>query len=90
MDQYFHILVFLGVALGLSLVLVVIPRGLGSLFGVVKHAPDNEKNSSYECGFEPFDDARTKFDVQFYLVAILFIIFDLEIGIFVSMGSESC
>lgn len=74
MDQYFHILVFLGVALGLSLVLVLIPHLLA------KHKPDSEKLSPYECGFEPFDDARTKFDVQFYLVAILFIIFDLEIA----------
>ena len=74
MDQYFHILAFLGIALGLSLVMVVIPHILA------KHKPDTEKLSAYECGFEPFDDARVKFDVQFYLVAILFIIFDLEIA----------
>lgn len=74
MEQYFHILVFLGIAFGLSLVMVVIPHILA------KHSPDAEKLSPYECGFEPFDDARIKFDVQFYLVAILFIIFDLEIA----------
>lgn len=74
MEAYFSILVFLAIALGLSLVLVVIPFILG------KQKPDAEKLSPYECGFEPFSDARGKFDVQFYLVAILFIIFDLEIA----------
>lgn len=80
MEEYFAILVFLGVALGLSFVMAGIPFILNALFGVVKNAPDTEKLSAYECGFEPFDDARGKFDVQFYLVAILFIIFDLEIA----------
>lgn len=80
MEEYFAILVFLGVALGLSFFLVGIPFLLQTFFGVVKHEPDTEKLSSYECGFEPFDDARGKFDIQFYLVAILFIIFDLEIA----------
>jgi NADH-quinone oxidoreductase subunit A len=74
MEAYFSILVFLAIALGLSLVLVIIP------FILSKQKPDAEKLSPYECGFEPFADARGKFDVQFYLVAILFIIFDLEIA----------
>ena len=74
MEAYFSILVFLAIALGLSLVMVIIPLILS------KQKPDAEKLSPYECGFEPFADARGKFDVQFYLVAILFIIFDLEIA----------
>ena len=49
-------------------------------------APDSEKTSAYECGFEPFEDARNKFDVRFYLVAILFLIFDLEVAILVPWG----
>jgi NADH-quinone oxidoreductase subunit A len=72
--EYLPILIFLGLALGLSLVMVV------ASFVVGPNHPDVEKNSSYECGFEPFDDARMKFDVRFYLVAILFIIFDLEVA----------
>lgn len=72
--SYFPILMFLGVAFGLS----VIMTAIAFLRGPSK--PDLEKNSPYECGFEPFSDARIKFDVRFYLVAILFIIFDLEIA----------
>lgn len=72
--NYFPIVVFLGVAGALAVVIV-----LASLI-VSKQKPDAEKNSAYECGFEAFGDARTKFDVRFYLVAILFIIFDLEIA----------
>ena len=53
---------------------------LGASFLVASQKPDSEKVSAYECGFEPFDDARSKFDVRFYLVAILFIIFDLEVA----------
>ena len=56
----------------------VAPVALGSLLG--PHRPDAEKNSPYECGFEAFEDARMKFDVRYYLVAILFILFDLEIA----------
>src|SRR3990172_8854451 len=56
----------------------VIPVVLGALLG--PHRPDPEKNSPYECGFEAFEDARMKFDVRYYLVAILFILFDLEIA----------
>ncbi|PZP85532.1 MAG: NADH-quinone oxidoreductase subunit A [Azospirillum brasilense] len=72
--SYFPVLVFLVIALGLSFVMV------GAPFILAKLKPDAEKLSPYECGFEPFDDARGQFDVRFYLVAILFIIFDLEVA----------
>ncbi len=72
--EYLPILIFMGIAVFLSLVVVIIPKILGV------HKPDFEKISPYECGFEPFGDARSEFDVRFYLVAILFIIFDLEIA----------
>ena len=71
--EYLPILVFLAVAVGLSFVIVLIPV----IMAVYK--PDEEKLSPYECGFPPFEDARHEFDVRFYLIAILFIIFDLEI-----------
>jgi len=72
--EYLPILIFLGLSIGLSAVMVA------ASFFVGPNNPDVEKNSAYECGFEPFDDARMKFDVRFYLVAILFIIFDLEVA----------
>ena len=72
--EYLPIIIFLGIAIALSFVMVVIPLVLTKL------KPDTEKLSTYECGFEAFGDARGKFDVQFYLVSILFIIFDLEIA----------
>jgi len=72
--EYLPILIFLGVAGGLAAIMVV-----ASMI-VAKQHPDAEKLSPYECGFEPFDDARNQFDVRFYLVAILFIIFDLEVA----------
>jgi NADH-quinone oxidoreductase subunit A len=71
---YLPIVIFLCIAAGLSAVLVL------ASFVLAKQKPDSEKLSAYECGFEPFDDARAKFDVRFYLVAILFIIFDLEVA----------
>ena len=74
LSEYFPILVFLLVAGGISLVMVLL-----SLFAA-KQKPDAEKNAAYECGFDAFDDARSRFDVRYYLVAILFIIFDLEIA----------
>ncbi|MAM34292.1 MAG: NADH-quinone oxidoreductase subunit A [Micavibrio sp.] len=74
LSEYFPILVFLLVAGGMSLVMVLL-----SLFAA-KQKPDAEKNAAYECGFDAFDDARSRFDVRYYLVAILFIIFDLEIA----------
>jgi NADH-quinone oxidoreductase subunit A len=72
--QYLPILVFLGIALVMASVMTVVPFVIG------KNKPDSEKLSAYECGFDAFDDARHKFDVRFYLVAILFIIFDLEVA----------
>jgi NADH-quinone oxidoreductase subunit A len=72
--EYLPILVFLGIGGGLSLVMVV------ASYIVARQRPDTEKASPYECGFEAFDDARSRFDVRFYLVAILFIIFDLEVA----------
>ena len=72
--EYLPILVFLGVAIGLGLVLI-----LAAVVVAVRN-PDPEKVSAYECGFNAFDDARMKFDVRFYLVSILFIIFDLEVA----------
>ncbi|NWH08978.1 MAG: NADH-quinone oxidoreductase subunit A [Alphaproteobacteria bacterium] len=72
--EYLPILLFIGLALGLSIVLTIVP------FVIAPQKPDPEKLSAYECGFNAFDDARMKFDVRFYLVAILFIIFDLEVA----------
>ncbi len=72
--EYLPILIFLGIAVGLSVVIVA------ASYIVARQRPDSEKVSSYECGFEAFDDARSRFDVRFYLVAILFIIFDLEVA----------
>ena len=74
LKDYFSIILFLMIAIILSFGFVVI----NFLFSPKK--PDPEKLSSYECGFEPFNDSRMEFDVRFYLVAILFIIFDLEIA----------
>ena len=72
--EYLPILIFLGIATGLGLVLFVIPAIIAPF------RLDPEKTSAYECGFNAFDDARMKFDVRFYLVSILFIIFDLEVA----------
>lgn len=74
--QYLPILIFLGIALALSCVFVFLPMGVSRLTGA--HNPNAEKLSEYECGFPAFEDPRSQFDVRFYLVAILFIIFDLE------------
>ncbi len=74
LQEYIPVLIFLGVATGIGLLLL----GLGFLIG--SGSKDDEKLSPYECGFEAFDDSRMKFDVRYYLVAILFIIFDLEIA----------
>ncbi len=70
--EYLPILIFMGIAIGLGLAFL-----LAAYFAAPSN-PDAEKLSAYECGFNAFDDARMKFDVRFYLVAILFIIFDLE------------
>ena len=76
LTQYLPILIFLGIAFALSSAFVFLPMGVSRLTGT--HAPNAEKNSEYECGFPAFEDPRSQFDVRFYLVAILFIIFDLE------------
>ena len=72
--QYLPVLLFLLVGAALGAVVL----GIGSV--LKPHRPDASKNAPYECGFDAFDDARMKFDVRFYLVAILFILFDLEIA----------
>ena len=74
LEQYLPVLLFIVVGLAVG----VIPQVLGYVLG--PNRPDPEKNSPYECGFEAFEDARMKFDVRYYLVAILFILFDLEIA----------
>ncbi|ALG61288.1 NADH-quinone oxidoreductase subunit A [Citromicrobium bathyomarinum] len=76
LGQYLPILLFLGVALAISCVFVFLPMGVSRLTGT--HNPTAEKLSEYECGFPAFEEPRSQFDVRFYLVAILFIIFDLE------------
>jgi NADH-quinone oxidoreductase subunit A len=76
LSQYLPILLFVLVALGLSVLFVVAPMAVSRLTGT--HNPDAEKLSEYECGFPAFEDARSQFDVRFYLVAISFIVFDLE------------
>ena len=74
LDQYLPILLFILVGVGVG----IIPQVLGYILG--PNRPDSEKNSPYECGFETFGDSRMKFDVRSYLIAILFILFDLEIA----------
>ena len=74
LDSYLPVLLFILVGVGVG----VAPQVLGYILG--PNRPDAQKNSPYECGFEAFEDARMKFDVRYYLVAILFILFDLEIA----------
>ncbi len=85
LGEYLPILIFLAIAAGLSGVMVT------ASFVIGPRRADAEKMSAYECGFEPVEDARTRFDVRFYLVAILFIIFDLEVAFLfpwaISLGS---
>lgn len=76
LSQYLPILLFLGVAIALSSAFVFLPMIASRFTGT--HQPNPEKLSEYECGFPAFEDPRSQFDVRFYLVAILFIIFDLE------------
>lgn len=73
LQQYFPIVIFFGMAFILALIVIILPK----IFS--KEQPTQNKLKSYECGFDPFNDARGKFDIRFYLVAILFIIFDLEV-----------
>ncbi len=74
LQSYLPLVIFIGVSVAIGLALLIAP------FIVAYKNPDPEKLSAYECGFNAFDDARMKFDVRFYLVAILFIIFDLEVA----------
>jgi NADH-quinone oxidoreductase subunit A len=74
LQDYLPLVIFIAVAAAIGLVLLIAP------FIVAYQQPDPEKLSAYECGFNAFDDARMKFDVRFYLVSILFIIFDLEVS----------
>lgn len=74
LNDYLPIVIFMGLCLGIGLALLL------SAFIIAIRNPDPEKVSPYECGFAPFDDARMKFDIRFYLVALLFIIFDLEVA----------
>ena len=78
LTEYLPILIFLAIALGLSVAFVFLPMGVARLTGT--HNPTAEKLSEYECGFPAFEDSRSQFDVRFYLVAILFLIFDLEVA----------
>ncbi|WP_353154442.1 NADH-quinone oxidoreductase subunit A [Herminiimonas fonticola] len=77
LENYFPVLLFILVGIGVG----VVPQILGRILG--PHKPDAQKLSPYECGFEAFEDARMKFDVRYYLVAILFILFDLEVAFLV-------
>ncbi len=83
--EYLPILIFLGIAAAMA------AAGVAASYIIARQRPDSEKVSAYECGFEAFEDSRGQFDVRFYLVAILFIIFDLEIAFLfpwaVSLGS---
>jgi NADH-quinone oxidoreductase subunit A len=72
--EYLPILIFVGIAVGMTIMILM------ASFVVARQRPDTEKLSPYECGFAPFEDTRGRFDVRFYLVAILFIIFDLEVA----------
>ena len=74
LSEYLPIIIFMGLSLVVALALTIAP------FLIAPSKPEAEKLSAYECGFPAFDDARMKFDVRFYLVAILFIIFDLEVA----------
>jgi NADH-quinone oxidoreductase subunit A len=77
LENYFPVLLFILVGIGVG----IVPQVLGRILG--PHNPDAQKLSPYECGFEAFEDARMKFDVRYYLVAILFILFDLEVAFLV-------
>jgi NADH-quinone oxidoreductase subunit A len=81
LENYFPVLLFIAVAIAIGVGPIVLGRGASLVLGT--YHPDSEKLSPYECGFEAFEDARMKFDVRYYLVAILFILFDLEIAFLV-------
>ncbi len=77
LNNYLPILIFLAIATAVALVLLTLGTAIGRFFS--REPTDRDKLSAYECGFEAFEDSRMKFDVRYYLVAILFIVFDLEI-----------
>lgn len=81
LENYFPVLLFIAVGIAIG----IIPMALGRLIGPWR--PDPEKNAPYECGFEAFEDARMKFDVRYYLIAILFILFDLEVAFLLPWAS---
>ena len=81
LENYFPVLVFIIVGLGVAAVMIVAGRLLG------RYQPDPEMNSAYECGFEPFEDARVQFDVRYYLICILFILFDIEVAFLLPWAS---
>jgi NADH-quinone oxidoreductase subunit A len=80
LELYLPILIFVAIGVAIGVVSLGASYGIGTILGVRR--ADSEKVTPYECGFEAFEDARMKFDVRYYLVAILFIIFDLEIAFF--------
>lgn len=80
--EYLPIVVFFGIVTFLSLIIIVLPKILA------KNLPQKDKLKGYECGFDAFGDARGKFDVRFYLVAILFIIFDLEVAFLIPWATN--
>ncbi len=81
LQNYLPVLLFLIVGALFGLAPLLLGWGAGKFFGTIR--PDAEKRSPYECGFDPFDEARMQFDVRYYLVAILFILFDLEVAFLV-------
>ena len=85
LDQYLPVLLFILVGVGVGIAPMVLGRVFSSAIGF--HRPDAAKNSPYECGFEAFEDARMKFDVRYYLLAILFILFDLEVAFLLPWAS---
>jgi NADH:ubiquinone oxidoreductase subunit 3 (subunit A) len=88
LSNYLPILIFLIVAAGLAVVLLALGTGIGYYF--TRSRNDRAKLSPYECGFEAFEDSRMKFDVRYYLVAILFIVFDLEIAFLLDSSRWAC
>ena len=84
LELYFPVILFIAVGIFIGVAALGASFGIGQILKT--YSPDSEKNAPYECGFEAFEDARMKFDVRYYLVAILFIIFDLEIAFFFFHG----
>ena len=89
LELYFPVILFIAIVILIGVAALTASFGIGQILKT--YTPDSEKNSPFECGFEAFEDARMKFDIRYYLVAILFIIFDLEVAFLfpwaVSLGS---